>query len=835
MLWGCAFFLSLLLLFLIVGYLILGAAVCIAFASIALLHFPILMNMLSVLNCQYDASGMSGTMDRMPEQPCWEGKHWFFAVVSVVTIGVLYPVMIHFERKRQSAAEISYHVRFTSFMVIGKLALSASSALLLNTVPPAAYLLLVLVMLVAFLHVNNQREQDNQPACCNVRTVRLLRSMLLTCALWSVTTTLASTVLQLPDWCLATALGILWLVTIVFFALIINFPQHEPAYQSEAPELVAISTVSGGTPKRLYPARGGGGNPNGVGGNLNGGCGVLTSPTIGGNARSTPPSRRPGPHESGADSVTASHHHPTQAHPYAQHAPNPYPGQGGRPLRDEVAERPSTFSPRAAPSGKRGGAGKGERSGSDRTDEAGFRTVYLPAQVSQRPQVEFYDFDDGFDTPAGGAHGSQKGEGVGTAAEGGSLHPWDVEPPPDDLIAIVLATAPPLSCGGHAPLSAGAGGGHLLGGGMSGCDGELSSGDVIVGVNGEMGLSAREVERRLDEQHGLLELTVRRAALRNGGSKRSRASSHLRAYPERFVAQCMMLYPQDAALQRAGCERLARAVREASQRSTLATLTEELRKACVLPVVLNAMEVHVKSAPVLIVASRFLECVANVDGNLRANLVAAGLLPALCAGLAEHREGAYAVHALCDLCAEVCSARGAPTGSRRAMCEAVAVTGALRAALGAFRAHVTHVGVVAAVCKMLLAYQEEFAAEQSLPSALTEALCHANTASALENAQQSFSDSPVIQLGAEWAVGVARGRTRHRERVAGGGAEREAGRRRAAGNTPLRAERAVLQPVRQCQIEEMESPAGVTSSSPCRMRKKTATPSAAASTAAERC
>ena len=41
-------------------------------------------------------------------------------------------------RAPRSAAEISYHVRFTSCMVIGKLALSAMSALLLSTLPPAA-------------------------------------------------------------------------------------------------------------------------------------------------------------------------------------------------------------------------------------------------------------------------------------------------------------------------------------------------------------------------------------------------------------------------------------------------------------------------------------------------------------------------------------------------------------------------------------------------------------------------------------------------------------------------------------------------------------------------
>ena len=50
------------------------------------------------------------------------------ANASVVTLALLYPVMIHFERKRQSAAEVSYHVRFTSCLLIGKLALSACSA-----------------------------------------------------------------------------------------------------------------------------------------------------------------------------------------------------------------------------------------------------------------------------------------------------------------------------------------------------------------------------------------------------------------------------------------------------------------------------------------------------------------------------------------------------------------------------------------------------------------------------------------------------------------------------------------------------------------------------------
>merc|ERR550514_2106269 len=109
--------------------------------------------MLSVLDCEYDTDGMVGVMERMPSQRCWEGRHWLFAGASVVTIALLYPVMIHFERKRQSAAEVSYHVRFTSCMLIGKLALSACSAILVGALPAPVYLILCGALLVFFLHV----------------------------------------------------------------------------------------------------------------------------------------------------------------------------------------------------------------------------------------------------------------------------------------------------------------------------------------------------------------------------------------------------------------------------------------------------------------------------------------------------------------------------------------------------------------------------------------------------------------------------------------------------------------------------------------------------------
>ena len=113
--------------------------------------------MLTVLNCEYDSDGNVGVMQRMPTQECWKGRHWLYALASVFTIMVLYPVMIHFERKRQAAAQVSYHVRFTSCMLIGKLALSAMSALLVTTLPPSAYLICCGLILISFLHVASTR------------------------------------------------------------------------------------------------------------------------------------------------------------------------------------------------------------------------------------------------------------------------------------------------------------------------------------------------------------------------------------------------------------------------------------------------------------------------------------------------------------------------------------------------------------------------------------------------------------------------------------------------------------------------------------------------------
>ena len=203
---------------------------------------------------------------------------------------------------------------------------------------------------------------------------------------------------------------------------------------------------------------------------------------------------------------------------------------------------------------------------------------------------------------------------------------------------------------------------------------------MIIGVNGEYGLPALGVAEILQTSQEPIRLTVRRATLRHNGAKRSRAVASLKHYRPKQVANCMLLYPQDGDLQKAACERLTSYVIEASQRGTnhLADCLDEVRGAFLLPVVVNGMEVHWKNPHVLTAASRLLCCLANTDGNLRTNIIGCGVLPAITIGLGKHVPSVEPVHALCDLAAELCSNRGAPPGTRRAMCEALANTGTLK-------------------------------------------------------------------------------------------------------------------------------------------------------------
>ena len=90
------------------------------------------------------------------------------------------------------------------------------------------------------------------------------------------------------------------------------------------------------------------------------------------------------------------------------------------------------------------------------------------------------------------------------------------------------------------------------------------------------------------------------------------------------------------------------------------------------------------------------------------------------------------------------------------MCEALASTGALKALLTALRGHVGHEGVIAATCKVLLAFQEEFGANGCLPLQLSKALRSSEALVAMEQAQRRFPQSQTIQLGAELAIGLSR-------------------------------------------------------------------------------
>ena len=522
---------------------------------------------------------------------------------------------------------------------------------------------------------------------------------------------------------LLVGLAVLWLLTAAFFIMIIVYPQREPTYQSEAPVIDGFKSAGAGVPSTPPGRLGGRAAPIGSSDAADAGSAAPE------HTKDTTPAARaelPTFAVAAAEEV-AQHHTPQRSQPTAKRAPLRSGGAGHDSMHsitadDEPIDRSGDHI-----------SFHGDADGEGASIRSSTRIVYLQAQPSARPRVAFYQSDDGFD--------------VSILFSSTERYPL----PPDEIVPIVLAAQPPVGGGGSSSLLAA---GSLLGGTKS-TEGTLRAGDVIIGVNGDYGLSALDVAAILESSLEPLRLTVRRVTMRKNGTKRSRAIGSLRHYKPKQVANCMLLYPQDSELQRAACERLTRSVIEASQRSSLAEFHEEVRSAVLLPVVINAMEVHWKNAPVLTAASRLLCCLANTEGHLRANVVAAGALPAMCVALGKH-SGSEAVHALCDLAAEICSPRGSPAGSRRAMCEALASTGALKAVLTALRGHVDHQGVVAATCKILLAYQEEFGASGNLPPQLSKALRSSETLAALDEAQRRFTHSQQIQLGSEWASGVGR-------------------------------------------------------------------------------
>ncbi|KAL1523489.1 hypothetical protein AB1Y20_018427 [Prymnesium parvum] len=453
-----------------------GLALCGAFAFITLFHFPIVMNIFASLHCTYDSAGEAGTMQRMPSQACWHGRHWHFVLVAVPILLVIYPLMIYFERKRLSGAEVSHHVHFTARILIGKLALSAASTLLVRE-SPSIYLLFCVGMLTFFLHVNNQREQDDQPASCNVRSVRLSRSMLITCALWTCCVTLGSQVLEVPEYALLSALGGLWLLTCMFFGALIVFPQHEPQYLSSDAHVSASvplprSSKGKETSTPQQKGTGSGGLP-------------AQTPSV----RDTPPSPRG---------------------MYATHI-----SSGDRAAIRKEAGGSVTSPPVAAASRGMGGRGLQNASllrmpahaskaicfGSPEVVGSSTRTVRLPSALAARSRVTFFGYDDGFESVSN--FDSEEADRSADAC---------------DLLPIVMATQ--RSSGFGQQLLNVSGGGVLSPIKRSRKDDELRPLDTIVSFNGVTGLGAAEIAERLEADSGPIELVVQRAQLRGGGTKR---------------------------------------------------------------------------------------------------------------------------------------------------------------------------------------------------------------------------------------------------------------------------------------------------------------------------
>ena len=264
------------------------------------------------------------------------------------------------------------------------------------------------------------------------------------------------------------------------------------------------------------------------------------------------------------------------------------------------------------------------------------------------------------------------------------------------------------------------------------------------------------------------------------------------------LSQCMMLYPQDAELQTNGCERLCRAVIESSASKTLKELIKEINASLIVPIVINTMEVHAGNHRVITPAARLLGAFASMNGWLRANLVAAGVLPALCASLqpppADKANGGGKEAAggaprrprprrrrrrrpprRRRLPRRIGSARSMRCATWRPRCVRARRAGvAPRHVRGArrerhvarrpqgARGHVGHAGIVTDAGKVLAAYHVEFEQGNGLrpPPALSQALRSRETVLALKEAQRIFTVAAdprytEIQLAAAWAIGVA--------------------------------------------------------------------------------
>ena len=690
--------LTLLLLLGVVACVGVGLCLVLAFQAITLLHFPIMMQVLSVLHCDYSAGGDTATMHRLPSQLCWQGEHIRFVFVGIVVLAVIYPMMILFERRRQSAAEISYHVRFTSFILIGKLLLSAVSTLFVID-SPYAYLLVCFLLLLFFLHVNNEREQDSQPACCNVRSVRLARSLVLCTALWSCGVTVVTPVLPLLQPALAAVLVLLHLLSLGYFGVLLYFPQHEPRYLNQAPQLTAGQTAAAaaaaaahdaasaclpagrrwGTPRR-DPAAYTAVSPV----ELHCAAAVQSSPSHG--------------HIAADARRNEAHHQPPSPPPPPPPPPHASPPGGPRWELTPLPLSQLELLPRDA----EGDAEEGARA----CGEQGLRAVRVAREPGARPAVDWFMYDDGFDAETR----ALKQEG-------------------DRLLPVVMA--------------------------VQGGDAGLTACDVVIEVDGERGLSAEDTKRRLEQCAGPpLQLLVRRAALRSKGCKLGPPAAQLEGMAVRTLVQCLMLYPQDAALQYAGCAVLRGRLEMAAATPDARRQLTQQASALLLPVAINALEVHRSHADVQAEVANMLAALAEHDGEARANMVAAGVLPAVRATLTSRRlaTDVEVVAAMCGLC-QVLVSRRALAGSRRALCEALAATGAVAAALHALRRHASDERVAIACCALLSAFHDVFDREPT-PLPFRRALADAGTLAALEEVLEQHAHNPTIGFATKWALKV---------------------------------------------------------------------------------
>ena len=97
--------------------------------------------------------------------------------------------------------------------------------------------------------------------------------------------------------------------------------------------------------------------------------------------------------------------------------------------------------------------------------------------------------------------------------------------------------------------------------------------------------------------------------------------------------------------------------------------------------------------------------------------------------------------------------RRARAGSRRALCEALAATGAVAAALHALRRHASDERVAIACCALLSAFHDVFDREPT-PLPFRRALADAGTLAALEEVLEQHAHNPTIGFATKWALKV---------------------------------------------------------------------------------